>query len=167
MRQPPPGCIPVSSSSFCSRLPAPPLEVGSQNWPPHGRQDGRIKPECFRRTPTSHIADSEFVEYLLCVRIPYSFCTHHYGFDWTFPQCVWMGLIFGLALCWQTLGTLSDAPESMGDLQAAHLWGQIPQNEQLLHRTFILGTAQAMTQIPLLSHILHLSIVITSCLHPP
>lgn len=117
--------------------------------------------------PTSHIADSESVEYLLCVRIPCSFCTHHYGFDWTFPQCVWMGLIFGLALCWQTLGTLSDAPESIGDLQAAHLWGQIPQNEQLLHRTFILGTAQAMTQIPLLSHILHLSIVITSCLYPP
>ena len=54
------------------------MELGSQSCPPRGRQNGRIKAECFSCTPTSHVADSELVEYLLCVRIP--FCTHLYVF---------------------------------------------------------------------------------------
>ena len=78
MRQPPPDFIPVSSSSFHGRLHAPPLELGSQSCPPCGRQNGRIKTECFSCTPTSHVADSELGEYLLCVRIP--FCIHPYVF---------------------------------------------------------------------------------------
>lgn len=53
-----------------------------------------------------------------------------HGFDSTFPQAIngvtpWFGHLHG-----QKLGALADTPCFLGALQAAHLWAQIPQNEQ-------------------------------------
>lgn len=108
---------------------------------------------CSRWAHSSHTLDSGFVEWLLCVRIPYSFCTHSLWVSLNFaPVSWWSSPLVGASVLtkagcsiwhssthgWSAGSSFvsSDSTELSALLGDCHSW----ENNKLGHRSFYYHT---------------------------